>query len=112
MDNVERNPAVPLQMEVSWDGAVATVTVAGELDMTTATDLSTRLRKVAAAHPERLVLDLGGLVFIDVAGARALDAAHKALEAECPVILRGPRPSARKIFGLTGLISDLKPKSG
>jgi anti-anti-sigma factor len=106
MDNVERNPASPLQIEVSWDDVVATVTVAGELDMTTATDLEMRLRKVAAMHPERLVLDLSGLVFVDVAGARALDAAHKALKAECLVILRGLRPSARKVFGLTGLMGD------
>jgi anti-anti-sigma regulatory factor len=64
------------------------------------------LISVAEAHPERLVLDLGRLVFVDVAGVRALDDAHKALEAQCPVILRSPRPTARKSFSLTGHRED------
>jgi anti-anti-sigma factor len=84
----------PLQVEVRWDGVVATVTVSGELDCTTAPDLARRLLEVAAGHPERFVLDLGGLVFVDVASARALDSTYKALEAQCPVILRAPRPSS------------------
>jgi anti-anti-sigma regulatory factor len=50
-------------------------------------------------------IDLGGLVFADVAGARALAGTHKLLEAECPVIVRAdPRPSARRACGLTGLM--------
>jgi anti-anti-sigma factor len=84
----------PFQLEVCWDGVVA-VTVTGEVDTATAPALTRRLREVAAAHPERLVLDLGGLVFADVASARALDSAHQALEKKCPVIpviLRAPRP--------------------
>jgi anti-anti-sigma factor len=96
MNEVERNPASALQVDVSRDGVVATVTVTGELDITTAPSLTRRLLEVGAAHPDRLVLDLSGLVFVDVAGARALDEAHTLLQAECPVILRTPRPSARK----------------
>lgn len=91
-----QNHTPPLQVEVSWDGVVATVTVSGELDCTTAPALTRRFLEVAAERPERLVLDLGGLVFVDVASARALDSAYKALEAECPVILRAPRPSSAR----------------
>ena len=101
---MERSPASALQVNVSQDGMVATVTATGELDITTATSLTRRLLEVGAAHPDRLVLDLSGLVFVDVAGARALHKAHTLLQAECPVILRTPRPSARKILGLTGLM--------
>jgi anti-anti-sigma regulatory factor len=61
------------------------------------------LLDAGAAHPGTIVLDLSGLVFVDVAGARALDEAHTLLQAECPVIVRTPRPSARKILGVTGL---------
>jgi anti-anti-sigma factor len=81
---------------------VATVTLTGELDITTAPSLTRSLLEVGAAHPDRLVLDLSGLVLVDVAGARALDEAHTLLQAECPVILRTPRPSARKFLGLAG----------
>ena len=99
---MERNPASALEVDVSRDGVVATVTVTGELDITTATFLTRRLLEVGAVHPDRLVLDLSGLVFVDVAGARALDEAHTLLQAERPVILRAPRPSARKFPGLAG----------
>lgn len=91
-----------LQIDVSWDGVVATVTVTGELDITTATALSRCLLAVGAAHPQPLVLDLGGLVRVDIAGARALDEARTLVESECLVILRRPRPAAPTIFGLTG----------
>jgi anti-anti-sigma factor len=102
---MEQGHTSPIQIQVSWDGVIATVTVTGELDITTATTLSRSLLHVAAQHPERLVLDLAGLVFVDVAGARALDKTHTLLQTECPVILRQPRPSARAIFRLTGIMN-------
>jgi anti-anti-sigma factor len=90
-------PMPPCQAAVSWDGVVATVTVTGEVDCTTAPALAKRLLEVAAAHPERLVLDLDQLFITDVASARALDSACKTLEQQFPVIVRAPpRPSARR----------------
>ena len=91
------DPSPPFRVTVCWDGVVAAVTVTGEVDWTTAPALASRLREVAAEHPERLVLDLDGLFFTDVASARALDSAYQALDEEFPVILRAPRlSSARK----------------
>jgi anti-anti-sigma factor len=101
VDDVERGPTSPLQIHVSWDGVAATVTATGELDAATAPGLTERLITVANAHPERLVLDLACLVFVYVAGIRALDRAHQALQAQCPVIVRRPQPSARKGLGAT-----------
>ena len=74
------DPSPPFQVAVCWDGVVATVTVTGEVDTATAPALATRLREVAAEHPERLVLDLDGLFVTDVASARALDSAYQALD--------------------------------
>jgi anti-anti-sigma factor len=91
----------PVQVDVNWNGMVATVTVTGDLDIATATPLTERLRAVAARRPEWLVLDLSGLVFVDVTSARALYDAYALLQTACPVILREPRPSPSKIFGLT-----------
>ena len=96
-----------METDVSLDVVVATIIVAGELDITTAPVLTECLLTVAAWHPERLVLDLSGLVFVDVAGARALDQTYTLLQAVCPVILRQPRPAVRKVFGLTGLMAIL-----
>jgi anti-anti-sigma regulatory factor len=93
MSAMPHDRAPPLRVETGWNGVVATVAVTGQLDFSTASALTARLSEVAAAHPDRLVLELGGLVFADVAGARALDATCKLLEAGCPVIVRGdPRP--------------------
>ncbi len=90
------DPSPPFQVAVCWDGVVATVTVTGEVDTATAPALASRLREVAAEHPERLVLDLDGLFVTDVASARALDSAYQALDKQFPVILRAPRPSAAR----------------
>lgn len=100
---MDHNPLSPVQVQIGWDDVVATATVSGELDITNAPGLYQRLMKVAEARPERLVLDLSGLAFVDVAGARALDCARRALEVVCPVILRGARPVVQEVFRLTGL---------
>ena len=108
MNDVVLNSSSPLQAEVVWDGVVATVTVTGELDLTTATHLTRCFLAVAARRPERLVLDLSGLVFADVAGARALHEVPTLLPTGCPVIVRQPPPpSARKVFEITGLMGGL-----
>ena len=100
--------ASPLQTDVSWDGVVVTVTAAGDLDITAARTLCHELLEVAAARPERLVLDLGGLVLADAAGARALDRAYKLLRAGCPVIVRRPPTWTREILGRAG-IAGIRP---
>jgi anti-anti-sigma factor len=49
------------------------------------------------------VIDLAGVGFLVSAGLRAFVRLRKALPADCPVILRSPRPRARQVFDLTGL---------
>jgi anti-anti-sigma factor len=99
-----KNLAQPLQIEVTWDGVMATVTLTGDLDVTSEPGMTERLMKVAEPHPGQLVLDLGGLEFMDVAGASALDRAYRALEAGCPVVVRWPRPAAGRAFRLAGFM--------
>ena len=85
---------------------VATVTVRGELSPSACSRLRDRLVWVAQNCPQRLVLDFAGLVFLDVAGARALDGARKILATICPVIVLDPLPFARRVAGVTGPIDD------
>jgi len=47
---------------------------------------------VAEAHPERLVLDLGRLVFVDVAGVRALDDTTRHWKPSARSFSAGPGP--------------------
>jgi anti-anti-sigma factor len=96
-------PPSPLGVKIRWDGVVVTVILDGELDCITVPALTASLHEVAAAHPDRVVLDLGGLEFADVAGARALGKSCTSLAAGCPVIVRAPQPPVRRVFDLTGL---------
>ncbi|MEV0325704.1 STAS domain-containing protein [Micromonospora echinospora] len=50
------------------DSAAPLITVAGDLDFTTATPLRTALDHLLAARPPVIVLDFGGLLFIDSTG--------------------------------------------
>jgi anti-anti-sigma factor len=98
-----RTRVLLLQVDVRWDGNAATVTVSGELDFTTAPSLTRHLLDIAKRRPARLILDLHAVAFLDLSGARAIQTAREALGGECPVILRNPRPSARKVLAATGL---------
>lgn len=97
---MQRSADSPLQARVCWDGAVATVSLSGELDFISAPALAEDLIKITVDHPERLVLDLDDVVFVDVAGARAFDRAVQAFQ--CPVVVRGLRPSAHKVSWVSG----------
>lgn len=101
-----RDGAPGLRAEACWDGTTVTVAIAGELDISTAPSLARTLAGIAGDRPEQVILDLSALVFTDVAGARTLDRAYTSLHAQCPVTLRHPCPSARKVFRLTGLLDS------
>jgi anti-anti-sigma factor len=94
-----------LQIVISRDDVVTTATVTGELDISSAPDLTEVLLETLRVPPERLVLDLSGLVFLDVAGARAIAELDWAIRANCAVTIRGMRPSARRVFTLTGQLA-------
>jgi anti-anti-sigma factor len=97
---------LPLLMDVRWEDGDALFTVRGELDLTSAPELSAQLGEVAAQDPRRLVLELSGLTFIDVSGARVFKAMAEAFQnmpAECVIIARSPRPSVRKLLQMSGL---------
>jgi anti-anti-sigma factor len=97
---------LPLLMDVRWDAGEALCTVRGELDFTSAPRLSASLGDVAALDPQRVVLDLSALTFIDISGARVFRALAEALRnmpADCVIIARSPRPSVRKLLQMSGL---------
>jgi anti-anti-sigma regulatory factor len=48
-------------------------------------------------------VDLGGVRFLDCAGARAVAGARAALPECCEVVLCSLRPLPRKVFEITGL---------
>jgi anti-anti-sigma factor len=75
----------------------------GELDMASSPELLGAVRQAAAAGP--LLLDLGGLEFMDSSGVRALDD----LARELPTLrIAGDLPPAvRRVLELTGMMATL-----
>jgi len=66
-----------IQWTLSNQGRLTIVSFAGELDFTNAQDIVATLLRVLAAGTARLVLDLSGVTFLDVAGEHALLTAQR-----------------------------------
>lgn len=84
-------------------GPVCRLSVAGELDATSADEFLRYVVQVVNERTQRLVLNLAGLRFVDCCGAQALRAAALAAPENCPVIVRSVSPSVRRVFRLLGL---------
>jgi anti-anti-sigma factor len=94
----------PFSIDVAWVSKTATVAISGEVDLTTAPELDECLVEVVAKRPDRLVVDLAQLHFIDCSGAAVLDRARQALlAAGCTMVLRSPNRLARIVLRVTGL---------
>jgi anti-sigma B factor antagonist len=87
------------------DDEVHVVSVAGELDLHTAGELSAELDGAIARGPKRIVIDLGGVTFLDSTALGALvTAAKRARAAGAPtLVVVTDDPHTLKIFRITGL---------
>jgi anti-sigma B factor antagonist len=87
-----------VQME---DGA--TVVVDGEIDLATCSHLWLVMGTAMALGP-RLVLDLAGTTFIDSTGLALIVRAHHQLgRRREAIVIRSPRPEARRVLSITGV---------
>jgi anti-anti-sigma regulatory factor len=97
----------PLQVELAWDVTTATVALRGVLDRGTAVALIGHVLDIArTARPERLILDLHHVPCADLAGAAAVGAIRAALDGECMVIIRRPKPGVRRLIEIAQLCAD------
>lgn len=88
----------------SWrDDSTRLVALYGELDLASGPLLEQHLRRPGSPSPERLVIDLSGLEFLDCSGLHALLRVRERCQAsgEMLSLLHGP-PSVDRIFDLTG----------
>ena len=80
------------------------VTVDGELDLLTGPVLRASLEPVVAEAPALLVLDLGGVRFIDAAGLRPVLVQALALSAAGgQLVLSRPSPMLQRMLAVLGL---------
>jgi anti-sigma B factor antagonist len=100
-----------LAVHDEWDGGLATVTVHGEVDITTLGLLTDFLGSVADRRPRRVIIDLAAVDFIDSAGLHAIVSIWHAVPAACPVVLRSPHRQVRRMLELTGLSAVLAIES-
>ena len=84
------------------DGAIV-VRAAGELDLYNADELREVLGEVAARKPERLVLDLAGVSFIDSTGLGVLIEARTKLTNRRALLLAAPQLETRRALEVSGL---------
>jgi len=67
-----------LEIQVRWHGQrCCVITLAGELDVATAPDLMEPLREILEEDPQRLVIDLDEVTFLDSTGLGVLVSAYQ-----------------------------------
>jgi anti-sigma B factor antagonist len=104
----------PGSLEISGalvDGDVR-VSLQGELDLASAPRLEERLASIEEQELSRMVIDLGGLAFIDSSGLRVLLLADsRARERGYELVLApGPEP-VQRVFEMTGAVDVLRFES-
>jgi anti-anti-sigma factor len=90
--------------DVVRDADLTQIVVSGDLDMSTVTRVRLVVEGARESGPEKVVVDLSGVEFVDSHGLQLLADTHRALTADgCPVVVVPPAGPARRAFELTGL---------
>ena len=91
------------------NAGTAQLALEGELDLASAAQVEEELGALQAARPQRIVVDLSGLAFIDSTGLRTLiQADQRAREAGSEMILLPGDESIQRVFELTGALDVLR----
>jgi anti-anti-sigma factor len=100
-------PEAPdLEITVTHAGEATTVTLVGEIDLSTSTQLNRELDVLLDGTPVsgRLRIDLAGVTFMDTTGvAVLLKARRRALELGCRFVVSSTSPAIARLFDITGL---------
>jgi anti-anti-sigma factor len=85
------------------------VALVGELDLSTVAKVQEELRRIEAASPQTVVVDLSKLTFLDSTGLRCIVTADERAREEGRriVIVRGPDP-VQRVFAITRLEERLE----
>jgi anti-sigma B factor antagonist len=93
-----------LRVALVADARGVAVLLAGELDLETAPELEQQLAALEESQRTRVVIDLGGVTFMDSAGLKAILAASEFAQSHghTLVLRRGPR-QVQRLIELTGV---------
>lgn len=104
----------PGSLEISSEVLEGTtrVRLQGELDLASANAMEERLAAIEEQRPARVVIDLGGLAFIDSSGLRVLLLADsRARESGFELVLAPGPESVQRVFEMTGALDVLRFES-
>jgi anti-sigma B factor antagonist len=98
-----------LEIETQNRDGLVHVLLRGELDLSTVNKVQDELRRIEAASPTILVLDLSKLTFLDSTGLRCLVTADQRArdDGRRVVLVRGPDP-VQRVFSITRLEERLE----
>ena len=97
------------EFETVVQGALAIVTLRGELDLLATSALEPELERLVDESLDVVALDLRGLDFLDSSGLRTIVVAGRALdEGDCRLVLvRGSQP-VQRVFEITRMTERLE----
>lgn len=93
------------------EDAIHTLGVDGELDLATAAKLEEQLHAIEGTDADVILVDLGGLSFIDSTGIRVLLKAAARSRDDGRLALQGASPRIRRVLDLAG-VAPLLPLCG
>ncbi len=105
-------PAEPPGFTVTITGETVTVTLSGELDVTSEDFLTNRLARVRQARPRRLIFEAAQVRYVDCASARLIAGTGDWLPAGVKPVIACPAPVVRRVFQASGLGArcELEPR--
>jgi len=92
-----------LETRLSCDGETATLALAGELDLAGVDAARERLGEAIEIEPERVVIDLSELTFIDSTGISFLLSAVKQDDGGRLSFVACKASAVRRVFAITGV---------
>jgi anti-anti-sigma factor len=97
-----------LQVETAGEGRVTRITLRGEVDFASSSDLETALAAIELDGSRQVQLHISDLDFVDVAGLRQLTAFARDLrESGYDVATHGAQPVVAEMARLAGVDDDL-----
>jgi anti-sigma B factor antagonist len=93
-----------LTVQLITDAQGVALRLEGELDLETSLEFDRRLAAIDQARISRLLIDLGGVTFMDSRGLSSIVRAHQAAEANGHIlVVRRGSNQVQRLFALTGI---------
>ncbi len=97
-----------LEIVVHEQGTTITIELAGEWDLAGVPAVRPRIEHALSARPERVVLDLSRLAFMDSSGLHAtIELAHRLAAQNIALAIVPGSPAIQRLFDITGLTERL-----